>query len=190
MKVGLYFGTFNPIHNGHLMLANYFVENTDLDQLWFVVSPQNPFKQKNTLLNDYQRLELVNLAIEGYHKFRASNVEFSLPKPSYTVNTLAYLKEKYPNYQFIIIMGEDNLERFTNWKNYQTIIDNYQIYVFERKGCPKSDLIDNKKIIKIESPLLEVSSTFVRNSIKEGKDVRFFMPEKVAKYVDENNLYR
>lgn len=190
MKVGLYFGSFNPIHNGHLMLANYLVQFGGLDQLWFVVSPQNPFKKKNSLLPDYQRLELINRAIEGFKFFKACDVEFSMPKPSYTIDTLTYLNEKYPEKDFYLIMGTDNLERLDNWKNYEMILKNYHILVFPRKESDGGKLKNHPSVSIVNTPLIEVSGTFIRQCIAEGKDVRFFMPSAVWDYIDEMNFYK
>jgi nicotinate-nucleotide adenylyltransferase len=187
---GLYFGSFNPIHNGHLMLANYLVENSGLDALWFVISPQNPFKTKESLLPDYQRLELVNRAIEGYKKFSACDIEFSMPKPSYTIDTLTYLKEKYPKREFALIMGTDNLDRLDRWKNYEQIINNHKIIVFPRNGSDGGALRSHPNVKIVDTPIIEVSSTFIRESIRQGRDVRFFMPERVFQYVDEMNFWR
>lgn len=190
MKTGLYFGSFNPIHNGHLMLANHLAEFGGIDDLWFVISPQNPFKQKQTLLPDYQRLELVRRAIEGYPKFKACDAEFKLPKPSYTIDTLTYLKEKYPDREFYLIMGGDNLDGFPRWKNSEQILAQHHLLVFPRKGCGAGSLADHPNVSIVETPIIEVSSTFIRESIADGKDVRFFMPQKVWEYVDEMNFYR
>ncbi|MBQ3688898.1 MAG: nicotinate-nucleotide adenylyltransferase [Bacteroidales bacterium] len=190
MKTGLYFGSFNPVHNGHLMLANYLTEYSGLDCLWFVISPQNPFKKKESLLPDYQRLELMKRAIEGYRKFSACDIEFQMPKPSYTIDTLTYLHEKYPEREFYLIMGTDNLERFDHWKNYEQILKNYNLIVFPRNGSDGGYLKDHPKIQIVNTPLIEVSSTFIRESIQEGKDVRFFMPEKAFEYLDEMNFYK
>lgn len=187
---GLYFGSFNPIHNGHLMLANFLVENSGLGDMWFVISPQNPFKTKESLLPDYQRLELVNRAIEGYKKFSACDIEFSMPKPSYTIDTLTYLSEKYPKREFALIMGTDNLERLDRWKNYEQIINNHKIIVFPRNGCDGGVLRLHPNVQIVDTPIIEVSSTFIRESIRQGKDVRFFMPERVFEYVDEMNFWK
>lgn len=190
-KVGLYFGSYNPIHIGHLAIANYMVEYTDIDQLWFVVSPQNPFKKKNNLLDDYQRLEMAHRAVEGDDRLRASNIEFSLPKPSYTVDTLAYLKEQHPNHQFVILMGSDNLENFHKWKNYETIVENFGVIVYPRPGFDKSKVQFHKNIIIAEgAPLMEISSSFIRKAISEGKDVRHFLPQKTGEYLQEMNFYK
>jgi len=191
LKVGLYFGSYNPIHIGHLAIANYIVEYNDIEQLWFVISPQNPHKKKENLLADYHRLELVERAFEGDDRFRASNIEFNLPKPSYTVDTLAYLHERYPDYSFVILMGSDNLENFHKWKNYEVILENYGIIVYPRQGFDKSKIQNHKNITVAEgAPLMEISSTFIRNAVKEGKDVRHFMPPKAWKYLEEMNFFR
>ena len=188
MKIGLYFGSFNPVHIGHLAIANYFVEFSDMEQLWFVVSPQNPFKEKKSLLAEHHRLALVKVAIEDDLRFRASNVEFSMPQPSYTIDTLTYLKEKYEEHEFVLIMGEDNLKGFHKWKNYQEILDNHQIYVYPRDyKTIKKTLYDNITIV--DAPLIEVSSSFIRNAIKEGKDVSFFTQYKVSEYLKEMHFY-
>ncbi|MGE0018153.1 MAG: nicotinate (nicotinamide) nucleotide adenylyltransferase [Draconibacterium sp.] len=190
-KVGLYFGSYNPVHIGHMVIANYMVEFTNIDQLWFVVSPQNPHKAQENLLDDYHRLELVNRAIDGDPRFRTSNIEFGLPKPSYTIDTLAYLHEKFPNHQFSIIMGSDNLESFHKWKNHQVILENYGIIVYPRPGFDKSKVIQHPNInIAANTPLMEISSSFIRESIKSGKDVRYFMPKKSWEYLDEMNFYK
>ena len=191
LKVGLYFGSYNPIHIGHLAIANYLVEYTNIDQLWFVVSPQNPFKKKANLLDDYHRLELVNRAVEGDDRLRASNIEFTLPKPSYTVDTLAYLKDQHPNYHFRIMMGSDNLENFHKWKNYETIVENYGVIVYPRPGFDKSKVQQHVNITIAEgAPLMEVSSSFIRNAIRDKKDVRHFLPRKTWEYLDEMNFYK
>jgi len=191
LKIGLYFGSYNPIHIGHLAIANYLVEYTDINQLWFVVSPQNPFKIKENLLDDYQRLEMVTRAIEDDNRLRVSNIEFNLPKPSYTIDTLAYLSERFPNHQFSIIMGADNLESFHKWKNHDVILENYGIMVYPRPGFDTSALPAHKNISILENvPLMEVSSSFIRKAIKEGKNVRHFMPHKSWEYLDEMNFYK
>jgi nicotinate-nucleotide adenylyltransferase len=174
-----------------LAIANYIVEYTDINQLWFVVSPQNPHKKKENLLADYHRLELVEKAIDDDYRFQVSNIEFNLPKPSYTVDTLARLSERFPNYSFTILIGSDNLENFHKWKNHEIIIENYGIIIYPRPGFDKSKIEVNKNITIVESaPLMEISSTFIRNAVKEGKDIRHFMPPKAWKYLDEMNFYR
>ncbi len=190
-KIGLYFGSFNPVHIGHLAIANYLVEYTNIDQLWFVVSPQNPHKNKTNLLPDYHRIALIDRAIEYDNRLRTSNIEFDLPKPSYTINTLAYLNEKFPNYHFSILMGSDNLENFHKWKNYETIIENYGIIVYPRPGFDRSKAKITKNITIAEGvPLMEISSSFIRNAIREGKDVRYFLPQKTWDFLDEMNFYK
>lgn len=189
LKIGLYFGSFNPIHNGHLAIANYVLEYTDLQQIWFVVSPQNPFKSKKTLLPDYQRLELVNLALGDSNNYKASNVEFNLPKPSRTVDTLAYLYDKYPGNEFSLIMGSDNLVNFHKWKNYDEILKNHSIYVYPRPDTPATKFDNHPKVKVVNAPLMEISSSFIRNAIKEKRNVRYFVPQKVWDYMDEMNFY-
>ena len=190
-KVGLYFGSFNPVHIGHMAIANYMVEFTGIDQLWFVVSPQNPHKAKENLLDDYHRLELVTRAIDGDARFRTSNIEFGLPKPSYTINTLTHLQEKFPNHRFSIIMGSDNLDSFHKWKNYEVILENFGILVYPRPGFDESKALHHPGITIVrDTPLMEISSSFIRESIKAGKDVRHFMPQKTWDYLDEMNFYR
>lgn len=192
-KIGLFFGSFNPIHIGHLILANYIIENSDMDELWFVVSPQNPFKDKKSLLTDHNRLDMVQLAVKNYPKMRASNVEFSLPKPSYTIDTLTYLKEKYPNYSFALIMGEDNLDSLPKWKNAEKLISDYQIIVYPRtfQGEKKdSEYLQHENISMINAPIIELSATEIRNMIKEGKNVRPMLPPEVFEYLDGSSFYK
>jgi len=191
LKIGLYFGTYNPIHIGHLAIANYMVEFSDINQLWFVVSPQNPHKEKKNLLDDYQRLEMVHRAVEGDDRLRASNIEFNLPKPSYTVDTLAYLKEQHPNFDFVILMGSDNLESLHKWKNYETILQNYEIIVYPRPGFDRSKIENHINItIAEDAPLMEISASFIRKAIRDGKDVRHFVPAGTWKYLEEMNFYK
>ncbi len=188
MKIGLYFGSFNPVHIGHLAIANYMVEYSDMDKIWFVVSPQNPFKEKKTLLKEHHRLRLIEMAIEYDLRFKASNIEFNMPKPSYTTDTLAYLKEQYPEHDFSIIMGEDNLKTFHKWKNYEEILKNHRIYVYPRDyQTIHKNLYDN--VTTIDAPLIEISSSFIRKSIKAKKDVRYFMPQNVAEYIKDMHFY-
>lgn len=192
MKVGLYFGTFNPIHVGHLIIANHMAEFSGLDQIWLVVTPHNPHKEKQTLLDDYKRLEMVHLATEDFPKLRPSDIEFKLPQPNYTVNTLAYLHEKFPQHQFALIMGEDNLKSLHKWKNYEVILQKYEIYVYPRiaDGTIEIDAGKFPNVKRIDAPVIELSSTFIRESVKSGKNSRPMLPEKVWKYIDQNNLYR
>lgn len=190
-KVGLYFGTFNPIHVGHVIIANYMAEFTDLDEVWLVVTPHNPFKNKNSLLNNYDRLEMVNMAVEGLDKVGVSDIEFYLKQPSYTIHTLVHLKEKHPSKSFHLIMGEDNLSHFHKWKNYEEILENHDLYVYPRRETFKPPLFDFKnKVHKVEAPMIELSSTFIRNAIKEGRDVSSMLSDKVWKYICEMNFYK
>ncbi|WP_282043800.1 nicotinate (nicotinamide) nucleotide adenylyltransferase [Winogradskyella flava] len=192
MKIGLYFGTFNPIHVGHLTIANHLAEHSDLDQVWFVVTPQSPFKKKSTLLDDHQRLEMVYRATKDYTKLRPSDIEFGLKQPNYTIDTLTYLEEKFPEYEFSLIMGEDNLKSFHKWKNYELILNNHNIYVYPRlsKGKIETQFNDHPKIHHVDAPIMELSSTFIRKSIKAGKNIRPMLPEHVWEYVDEMNFYK
>lgn len=190
-ETGLYFGSFNPVHIGHLAIANYMVEFTGLDEFWFVVTPQNPHKQKTNLLNDYDRLEMVHLAVEDDHRLQVSDIEFYLPKPSYTVDTLAYLRERNPGRNFKILMGSDNLENFHKWKNFETIIENYGVIVYPRPGFDKSKIQFHKNIVIAENaPQMEISSSFIRKAIKKGKDVRHFLPPKVWEFIVKKGFYR
>lgn len=192
MKVGLYFGSFNPIHIGHLIIANQMVENSDLDQIWFVVTPHNPFKKKSTLLDNYQRLEMVHLATKDYDKLKPSNIEFNLPQPNYTINTLTHLKEKHPSYDFSLIMGEDNLKGFHKWKNYELILEYYNIYVYPRisEGHVETQFANHEKIHRVEAPIMGISSTLIRKGVKAGKNMKPLLPENVWTYLDEMNFYR
>lgn len=192
MKVGLYFGTFNPIHIGHIIIANHVAENSDLDQIWLVVTPHNPHKQKSSLLSDYQRLHMAHLACEDYTKIKPSDIEFKLPQPNYTINTLAYLQEKFPNNTFSLLMGEDNINSFHKWKNYEQILQNHTIYYYPRlkSGELDSQFKNHKNIIKVEAPVIEISATFIRENIKENKNIKPLLPEKVWDYVLHNNFYK
>lgn len=196
MKIGLYFGTFNPIHIGHLIIANHLAEHTDLDQIWMVVTPHNPLKQKSTLLDDRNRLHMVRLATENYPKIKPSDIEFYLQQPNYTVNTLAHLKDKFPQHEFSLIMGEDNLNSLHKWKNYDYILENYDIYIYPRitAEVATNDVKNVKnygnRIYKINAPIVEISSTFIRESIQNKKNVRPLLPESVWEEIDYNNYYR
>lgn len=188
-KTGLFFGSFNPVHIGHMAIANYMVEFTDLSQLWFVVSPQNPFKKKTQLLADHHRLELVNQAIGDSNLFRVSNVEFNMPRPSYTIDTLTYLKEKYADHEFVLIMGSDNLPSIHKWKNYELLLKNHQVYVYPRPGVDAGDFLHLGDITIVDAPLMEISSSFIRKSISQKKDISYFLPVNVSEYVKEMHFY-
>lgn len=192
MKVGLYFGTFNPIHVGHLAIANHMAEHSDLDKIWMVITPHNPFKKKSSLLDNHHRYQMVQRALEEYPKINASTIEFDLPQPNYTVNTLAYLQEKYPEHEFCLIMGEDNLKSFHKWKNYEVILENHEIYVYPRisKGVIETQFDNHPKIHKVAAPIMEISSTAIRNGIKEKKNIRPLLPAEVFKYLDEMSFYK
>ena len=189
-KIGLFFGSFNPVHNGHLMLANYIVEYTDLDSIWFVVSPQNPFKDEKSLLQDCHRFDMLEMAVKNDPRFEACNIEFNMPKPSYTIDTLNRLAELYPDAEFYLICGMDNLACFDKWKKYQDILDNYNIIVYPRKGYDGGEIVNHKSVRVIDAPEIEISSTFIRNAVAENKDVRYFMPEKSYKYMTDMNFYK
>ena len=188
-KIGLYFGTFNPIHIGHIAIGNHMVNYTDLDEVWFVVSPHNPLKNKKTLLDDSFRLELANRAIQVYDKLYVSDIEFGLSRPSYTINTLVYLNEKYPQINFSVIMGGDNLSSFHKWKNYEAIIDNHYIYVYPRYSTTPVAIDNHKKVKLIDAPLMQISSSLIRDGIKNKKDMRAMLPQAVWQYINEMNFY-
>ena len=188
-KTGLFFGSFNPIHNGHLMLANYMAEFTDLDEVWFVVSPQNPLKDKNTLLAEHHRLALVRIAVEDQQKLGVTDIEFKMPRPSYTIDTLTWLGEKYPNREFVLISGTDIFSSFHKWKNYESILEFYSVYVYPRPGSSLGDFADNPKIKLFPAPMMEISSSFIRKGIKAKKNMRYWMPDKVYEYMQEMHFY-
>lgn len=192
-KVGLYFGTFNPIHIGHMVIANHMVEFSELDEVWFVVTPQSPFKTKKTLLNNHHRYQMVFEATKDFPKLRPSKIEFDLPQPNYTINTLVHLDEKYgEGYKFSLIMGEDNLKSFHKWKNYEAILENHNIFVYPRifEGEVEHRFKDNPKVLQVAAPIMEISSTFIRKNHKEGKNIRAMLPDAVWIYLDEMNFYR
>jgi nicotinate-nucleotide adenylyltransferase len=201
-KIGLFFGTYNPIHVGHLIIANHFAEFSDLEEIWLVVTPHNPHKKRNTLLEDTHRLAMVRIAVEEYPKLEASAIEFDLPQPNYTVNTLAVLEEKYPEHSFSLIMGEDNLKSFHKWKNFEVILKRHPIYVYPRITAPnlQEEADSSKKnsiekveldgVSKIKAPIIEISSTFIRKSIASGKNIRPLLPQNVWEYLDEMNFYK
>ena len=192
-QIGLFFGSFNPIHIGHIILANHILEFSNLDEIWLVVTPHNPFKEKKTLLNDQNRLYMVELALKNYPNMKASNIEFSLPQPSYTIDTLAYLKERHPSYTFSLIMGEDNLSGLQKWKNADILIAHYPIYVYPRLTETTSagkKLLELPTIQKIDAPIIELSATQIRNMIKENKNIRPMLPPEVFDYLDGSSFYK
>lgn len=190
MKIGLFFGSFNPVHVGHLIIANHMATQTDLDRVWLVVSPQNPHKPKKTLARDHDRLHLVRLGIGDNPRIEASNIEFSLPKPSYTVDTLAVLREKHPDREFSLIMGGDNLATFHTWKNPDQILAHHDIYVYQRPGTQLGPLASHERVHLCPAPLLDISATYIRECIRSGKSVRYLVPEAVWEYLEGSRLYR
>ena len=189
MKVGLYFGSFNPIHNGHLIIAQTVVEAARLDEVWFVISPQNPFKQNKNLLHEFDRYDMVKLAIEDNDRFRVSDIEFNMPKPSYTIDTLVYLGEKHPGKNFRLIIGGDNLKVFPKWKNSQKIIEEFGLIVYPRPGSKIERRSDQKNLVYIEAPLLDISATLIRKCIRDNRSIRYLVPEKAARYIYDRKLY-
>lgn len=189
-KTGLFFGSFNPVHAGHLIIASYMANYTDLAEVWLVVSPQNPLKTKKGLGNMYDRLEMARLATEPAEKLKVSDIEFKLPQPSYTVDTLAHLREKYPSREFVLIMGADNLTSLKKWKNYEVLLQEYQIYVYPRPGADTSAWKGHPSITLTETPQMEISSTFIRKSLKDNKNIQFLVPDNVIAFMDSKNMYR
>lgn len=189
MKIGLYFGSFNPVHVGHLIIANHILNETDLKKIWFIVSPQNPFKSETSLLNEYHRLHLLKSATEDDNRVKVSDIEFHLPKPSYTSNTLAYLQEKYPTHQFVIIMGSDSFQNLNKWKSWETIVAHYEILVYSRPGFKTENKI-NAKLTILDAPQLEISSTKIREYMKNGKSIRYLVPDKVFEEIEKGNYYK
>ena len=190
MKIGLFFGSFNPIHVGHLVIAGYMANYMELNQVWLIVSPHNPLKNKNDLIHTYDRLEMAKLATEGSENVRVSDIEFQLPQPSYTIDTLVHLKEKYPEHEFSLIMGLDNLLSLKKWKNYELILRDYKILVYPRPGYENIEFSNHPSVIITQAPLMELSSTFIRRSFKEGKSIRFYVPDSVLEFIESKNLYR
>ncbi len=189
MKVGLFFGSFNPIHVGHLIIANYFHEFTDLDEIWFVVSPQNPFKTNQKLATDQARIDMVNLAIAGIDGYRSCDIELNMPRPSYTYRTLEALTNKYPQHEFVLIMGGDNIVSFHKWLNYNWIVSNFEIYVYPRPGYEIVNMKE-RNIHVVKAPLMEISASFIRESIKQGHEIDFFLHPRVAEYIKQKGLYK
>lgn len=190
MKTGLYFGTFNPIHIGHLIIGEYMVEHTDLKEIWFVITPSNPLKKKSTLLDEHHRLYMAKLAIEDDPRFRASDIEFKLPYPSYTANTLTYLQEKYPTKEFVLIMGEDNLQSIEKWRNWEFILENYEIYAYPRQGFDGGKFKDHPHVKMVDAPQMDISATLIRESIRDKISVKYMLLPQVEKYIDEMNFYK
>lgn len=189
MKIGLYFGSFNPIHTGHLIIANTLATTTDLEQVWFVVSPQNPFKKSKGLLHEFDRLDMVERAIADNSRLKATNIEFSMPKPSYTIDTLVRLQEKYPQHTFALIVGEDNLAQFTNWKNYDKILEYFGLYVYPRPNAIASDIRQHPNVRVIQAPLLDISATFIRECIRQNYSIRYMVPEAVEEMITRKKFY-
>lgn len=189
-KIGLFFGSFNPIHIGHLIIANIMAENTDLHKVWFVVSPQNPFKPSKGLLHEFDRYDMVKAAIADHYKLEVSDVEFNLPRPSYTIHTLVYLTEKFPGKEFKVIIGEDNLENFTKWKNHEQILEQFGLYVYPRPHVTNSDLKRHPNVKIVEAPLLDISATYIRNCIKDNKSIRYLVPEPVEQMIRLKHFYK
>jgi len=189
-KIGLFFGSFNPIHVGHLIIGNFMATQTDLDEVWLVVSPQNPLKKKNTLAKDFDRLHLVRLAIEDCPNLKASNIEFDLPKPSYTIDTLTYLTEKHPNIEFVLIMGGDNLATLHKWKNYEQILKYYQIYVYQRPSYELGELEHHPSVKTFEAPLMKISASYIRKCIQEGNSIQFLVTQPVYEYIMSSSMYK
>lgn len=189
MKIGLYFGSFNPVHTGHMIIANFMAYHTDLDKVWLVVSPHNPLKSSSTLLNEHHRLHLAEMAVQDEPRLRVSNIEFSLPRPSFTIDTLTYLTEKFPTQEFVVVMGSDSFQNIPRWKNYRQLLDNYAIYVYSRPGHEVTDTFGGNVTI-VDAPLLDISSSNIRRWIQEGKSIRYMVPDNVWKYMSENNYYK
>jgi len=190
MKTGLFFGSFNPVHIGHMIIANFMATQTDLQEIWMVVTPQNPFKNKKSLAKDHDRLHLVQLAIGDNARIRASDIEFKLPKPSYTIDTLTYLKERFPKKEFALIMGGDNLGSFHKWKNYEQILASHEIYVYKRPQYDLGDLANHPKIKLVEAPLMQISASYIRQCIKKDQSIQYLVPDLVFEYINNNALYR
>lgn len=188
-KVGLFFGSFNPIHAGHMIIAGYMLGFTDLDDVWMVISPHNPLKEKKTLLADHHRYAMVQIAIEDNPRLRACNLEFKMPQPSYTIDTLVRLEEKYPDHQFVIIAGTDIFPTFHKWKNYEILLENYKFYIYRRPGFDPGPYALHPHVVIFEAPLMEISSSFIRQAVADGRDIRYFIPEKVYEYIREMHFY-
>lgn len=188
-KVGLFFGSFNPVHTGHLIIANYMANHTDLTEVWLMVSPHNPLKKKSTLINMYDRLEMVNLALEGAESLKSSDFEFRLQQPSYTIDTLTHLKEQYPDKEFVLIMGSDNLVSLKKWKNFEILLRDYKLYVYPRPGYEEHEFANHPSVTITDTPFMELSSTFLRKAIQEKRNIKYFLPDSVLDFIDKKGLY-
>lgn len=189
-KIGLFFGTFNPIHMGHMIVANVMLESTDINRVWFVVSPQNPFKKKSNLLHEFDRMEMVRAAVYENYRMDVSDIEMKLPKPSYTIDTLIYLSEKFPDKNFVLIIGEDNLHSFHKWKNSDKILENFNLYVYPRPSSLPSAMLEHGKVTLIDAPKVDISATFIRNFVKEGKSIQYLVPHPVADMIADKKFYQ
>lgn len=189
MKIGLFFGSFNPIHHGHLMVAQAVLNQTDCKEIWFVVSPQNPHKKSSSLLHEFDRIDLVDAAIKDQFRFKTSDIEFHLPKPSYTIDTLAHLAERHPQHEFVLIMGGDNLERFKTWKNYDKILDYFGLIVYPRGEEKSSDLWHHPKVKTIQAPFLHISATYIRDCIKKGHSIKYLLPDHLIQTIEQKKFY-
>jgi nicotinate-nucleotide adenylyltransferase len=189
-RIGLFFGSFNPVHTGHMIIANFMATQTDLDEVWLVVSPQNPLKEKKSLARDYDRLHLVQLAIGDNTQLRASKIEFDLPKPSYTIDTLTYLREKQPQHEWVLIMGGDNLATLHKWKNYEIILRDYSIYVYQRPQYDLGELMNHPRVTIWKAPLMQISASYIRKTIKAGKSIQYLVPDTVYEYIESSGIYR
>ena len=189
MKIGLLFGSFNPIHIGHLIIANIMLTHADLKEVWFIVSPQNPLKKNKSLLHEFDRYDMVQRAVSDNYNFKVSDVEFHMPRPSYTIDTLTYLQEQHPSKEFVLIIGEDNLTQFTNWKNYEGILEYFWLYVYPRPYTEESPLKSHKKVKLIDAPLLDISATYIRDCVKNNKSVKYLVPEAVENLIKEKGFY-
>jgi nicotinate-nucleotide adenylyltransferase len=189
MKVGLFFGSFNPIHHGHLIVAQAVLNQTNMQQIWFVVSPQNPQKKTKTLLHEFDRLDMVDRAIEDHFQFKSCDIEFNLSKPSYTIDTLIHLSEKFPEHEFALIIGGDNLEQFKSWKNYDKILDYFQLIVYPRGGSESSVLWNHKHVLKINAPVLHISATYIRGCIQKGQSIKYLLPDNVEQLIAQRKFY-
>jgi len=189
MNIGLYFGSFNPIHIGHLIIANHVLNETSINKVWFIVSPQNPFKESKTLLNEFDRLHLVRLATQDDNRIKCSDIEFNLPKPSYTSNTLTFLSEKHPEHQFSLIMGSDSYQNLDKWKNYEIIINNYPVYVYKREGHEIKKTFDKEAVI-LNAPIIQISASQIREHIRLAKSIRYLVPEIVREEIESRKFYK